>query len=184
MRDSDAMTDEARRIAGRAAGAAALAAALAMVGEAVLEARGSDLHVPLGTAFNLLLIPAALWLGMTLWSRGQITALVGSLAGLGSLLLWAGAFTFGWFQLEVLWIALSAAWWLALAQLMRRRERRLAILTAVTGLAAALDATVTGIESARQMPFLLFVLLGGWKLPLQLIWSAALGVLLLVRGRL
>jgi hypothetical protein len=28
------------------------------------------------------------------------------------------------------------------------------------------------------------VLLGGWKLPLQLIWSAALGVLLLVRGRL
>lgn len=184
MRGRDAITEEARRISGRVVGAAALAAALAMVGEAVSEARGSDLHVPLGTAFNLLLIPAALWLGVTLWRRGRITALVGSLAGLGSLLLWAGAFTFVWFQLEVLWIALSAAWWLALAQLMRRRERRLAILTAVTGLAAVLDATVTGIESVRQMPFLLFVLLGGWKLPLQLIWSAVLGLLLLARGRL
>jgi hypothetical protein len=178
------MTDEARRIAGRVVGAAALAAALAMFGQAVSEARGSGLQAPLGTAFNLLLIPVALWLGVTLWPRGRITALVGSLAGLGSLLLWAGAFTFGWFQLEVLWIALSAAWWLALAQLMRQRERRLAILTAVTGLAAVLDATVTGIESVRPIPFLLFVLLGGWKLPLQLIWSAVLGLLLLARGRL
>jgi hypothetical protein len=47
-----------------------------------------------------------------------------------------------------------------------------------------LDATVTGIESVRPTPFLLFALLGGWKLPLQLIWSAVLGLLLLARGRL
>jgi hypothetical protein len=178
------MTDEARRIAGRVVGAAALAAALAMVGEALSEARGSDVHVALGAAFNLLLIPVVLWLGVTLWPRGPITALVGSMAGLGSLLLWAGAFTFGWFQLEVLWIALSAAWWFALARLMRRRERRLALLTAVTGLAAGLDAIVTGIESVRSLPFLLFALLGGLKLPLQLVWSAVFGLLLLARARL
>jgi hypothetical protein len=184
MRSGDTVTDQVPRVAGRLVGAAALAAALAMVGEAVSEARGSDLHVPLGAAFNLLLIPPALWLWVTLWPRGRITALVGSLAGLGSLLLWAGAFVFGWFQLEVVWIALSAAWWLALAQLMRRRERRLAILTAVTGLAAVLDATMTGLASVLPLPFLLFALLGGWKLPLQLIWSAALGLLLLSRGRL
>ncbi|GAC1505291.1 MAG: hypothetical protein NVS1B3_03320 [Candidatus Dormibacteraceae bacterium] len=72
---------------------------------------------------------------------------MGGLAGLGSVLLWGGAFAFGWFHLELLWIGLSAVWWLALAQLMRERERRIAILTAVTGVAAALDAAVTGIET-------------------------------------
>jgi hypothetical protein len=155
-----------------------------MIGQAVAEGRGSSVQLQLGVAFNLLLIPLVLWLWMTLSPRSRVTVVVGSLAGLGSLSLWAGAFVFGWFNLEVLWIALSAVWWLALAQALRQRERRLAILSAVVALAAALDATVTAIELVRELPFSTFVLLGGWKLPMQLLWTVAVGLHLLARGRL
>ena len=155
-----------------------------MIGQAVAEARGSKLQVMLGIAFNLLLIPLVLWLGVTLSPRSLPMALIGSLAGMCSVLLWAGAFVFGWFHLEVVWIVLSAVWWFALAQLFRQRERRVAILCAVVGLAATLDAVVTGIEMALSLPFYLFVLIGAWKLPLQLIWTVVIGLVLLARGRL
>lgn len=170
--------------AARLTGAASVGAACAMIGEAVAEARGSALQAPLGAGFNLLLVPLALWLLVTLRPRGRAAAAAGTAAGLGSLLLWAGAFVFGWFQLEVVWITLSAAWWLVLAYLLSRGPRALAILTAVTGLAAALDATVTGIEMVRPLTFAQFALVGAWKLPLQLLWTVVLGLLLLVRGRL
>jgi hypothetical protein len=137
-----------------------------------------------GIAFNLLLIPLVLWLGVTLSPRNRAVALIGALAGMGSLLLWAAAFMFGWFHLEVVWIVLSAVWWFALAQLLRQRERRLAIVSAVVGLAATLDAVVTGTETALSLPFYVFALVGGWKLPLQVIWTVVVGALLLARGRL
>ncbi len=56
-------------------------------------------------------------------------------------------------------------------------------LSAVTALAALLDATVTGTEMVRPPPFLLSTLLGAWNLPLRLLWTVILGLLLLARGR-
>lgn len=125
---------------------------------------------------SLLLLPGAI----ALWSisRPHSRLLAGGalVCGLGSALAWAYGFAFAAWSLEPLWIWLSAAWWIGLGVAIVRGRHRVGGLTLLVGLAAALDAADTAFVQAFHLPSRFFGLLGGWKLPLQLLWTVAMGV--------
>jgi hypothetical protein len=146
------------------AASTALAAAGLMVAEAVRDSP------PFGVAFNLLLVLTAAWL----WQYGGRGHLVSAAtaAGIAACLAWAAAFAFGWWNTEPVYIAFSALWWLGLGYgLWRRGQRWYGGLTFALGLAAVGDvlAGVSGLSGAA------FALVGGWKLPLQLLWTVVTG---------
>lgn len=130
-------------------------------------------------AQNLLLIPPAVYLAARLAAVNRLAAWTAGACGVASLLLWAAAPIFVLWSLEHVWIALSAAWWLATGWLLVCVRRRFGIFTVVLGVAAALDAAVT---AAPGLPFLAFAAPGAWKLPLSLVWVIWLTIELLRRS--
>jgi len=180
-----------------AAGVAALLAAGAWLAWAIINAlTGGALDGPrsgvtagwawLGTALlvasTMLVIPAALVLARRLKGLGPRAVPLATASGVISLLLWALAVLTGWWPsgLEAGYVALSAMWWIGIAGPLRRVSPRLGLLTFVLGVAAIGDAAVTG--GYGHLPAWTFPVFGGAKLPLQLIWTATVGIVL-ARGR-
>ena len=160
-----------------AAAVSALFAAMAMVAEAVASSSGAQAWDQVaGIAFNLLVMPAV----VAFWSIGGRRAIViataAAICGIGSLLMWAGAFAFQAWSLEPIWISLSAAWWIGLGFVLVRSGHLFGWLTLTVGVAAVLDVSATTIVANLTLPQFWFSLIGGWKLPLQLVWTLAAGV--------
>ena len=149
------------RLAGRVAGALAIGSGVAYVAYPFT----SDLAI---TAWNLLIIPAFLWLGVRTARHGRLLALASSTAGVAASLLWA--FVYHEQSLEPWWIGLAAASWLGFGWLLRRDRPRLARFTIVLGVAAAVDFVLTALNA----PLPLYAL-GGFKLPFTMIWTFWIG---------
>lgn len=152
------------------AGAFAVASGLAYL-VYLLPIEGRDAAI---TAWNLLIIPTALYVGGRVAWRGPILAAGSMAAGVTASLLWAFAYDSP--ILEPWWIGLAAGWWLGLGWLLRAEHRALGIFTLLLGVAAAIDFVVTALNA--PMPI---YALGAFKLPLTTAWSFWVG-LSLVRG--
>lgn len=146
-------------------GAFALASAVAYLVYA-FPPEGPDQAI---TAWNLLIIPAAIYLGARVAWRGPLVGAVSTTAGVIASLLWA--FAYASRTLEPWWIALAAAWWLGLAWLLRGDHRSLARFTLLLGLATVFDLVVTALDA--PMPLWL---LGAFKLPLTVAWTLWVGL--------
>lgn len=143
--------------------------------QAVLRSEEAPPAHVLLAGFNLLLIPVALYFWFRLGPDLSLT--IATAAGVGSLLLWAvhsSVQPMG--ELEPIWIWLSAIWWLGLGVELRLLHRKLGVFTSLVGLAALLDGIVS--TPALNPPFIVFALLGGWKIPLSFAWALAVGVTL------
>jgi hypothetical protein len=134
-------------------------------------------------AWNVLQLPVAvaLWAWLRLRSREVVD--ITTACGVGSLILWAAsAITPSLAPLEAVWIGLSAVWYIGIGAVARRERRFLGVLTIVVGLAAIGDAVVTVPEMlGSPLPDVLFMALGGWKIPLALAWSLVVGAELAIR---
>jgi hypothetical protein len=150
------------------AGGFALASGLAYIVYA-FPPEGPDVAI---TAWNLLIIPAAMYLGAELAWRGLITSAVSTAAGIIASLIWALAYDSR--TLEPWWIGLGAAWWLGLGWLLQSEQRALGQFTLLLGVAAIFDLVVTALNP--PMPI---YLLGAFKLPLTVAWSFWIGVTLI-----
>jgi hypothetical protein len=128
------------------------------------------------TAWNLLIIPAAIVLGWRLSTGGSMVAAGATAAGVAASVLWA--FEFRRAAVEPWWIGLAAVWWLGLAWALRAHHRKTAWLTAALGTAAAVDVVVTVLDA--PLPWLA---IGGLKIPLTNLWSLWIGVLLIREGQ-
>lgn len=172
----DLLADET---VGRVVGTSALAAACAFFGVGAVE--GGALPEYIGpyllAAQSAFLIPLAAYLWRRLESSNRALATVSAVAGICSLFLWGTAPLTGAWNVEPVWIALSAVWWVGTGTLLRAFRRRWGTFTVILGIAAALDAVVTALEDA--VPFTVFAVLGGPKLPLSLGWMVWSGVTLL-----
>ena len=131
---------------GRIAGVAAVASGLASLAWLAGLAPAGGFPDRWISVWNLLLVPAAAWLGFVLVrSNGpslSALAALSAVAGIVSCVLWATSWQRA--DLEALWIGLSAAWWVPTGLLLvRRGARRLGWLTMVLGAFAGLDALVT-----------------------------------------
>lgn len=120
------------------------------------------------TAWNLLIVPAALWLGVRTAPRDRGLAVASAAAGVAASVLWALASHEP--QLEVWWIGLAAAWWLSLGWLLRTDRPRLAAFTMLLGVATVVDFVVTSLDAAGP-----FMALGGFKIPLAVVWTLWVG---------
>ena len=80
-------------------------------------------------------------------------------------------------ELEPIWIWLSAVWWLGLGAELRPLHRKLGVFTIIVGFAALLDGVVS--TPSLNPPFIVFALLGGWKIPSSFAWAFAVGVTLM-----
>lgn len=150
------------------AGAFALASGLAYLAYLFpLEARDGAI-----TAWNLLIMPTALYLGRRVAWRGAIASAGSTAAGVTASLLWA----FGYHSpaLEPWWIGLAAAWWLSLGWLLRTEHRALGLFTLLLGVAATIDFVVTALNA----PWPIYAL-GGFKIPLTTAWTFWVGLSLL-----
>ena len=128
------------------------------------------------TAWNLLIIPAAVYVGVVLAPGGPIVAAVSTVTGIVASFLWA--FDYKSPTLEPVWIGLAATWWLGIGWLMRRQNRRLGWFTLILSAATAVDFVLTALNA----PFPLYAL-GGFKIPLTIVWTFWVGAALM-RGRL
>jgi hypothetical protein len=124
------------------------------------------------TAWNLLIIPAAIYLGAKVASRRPLLAAASTAAGVIASLLWA--FAYASRALEPWWIGLAAAWWLGLGWVLRGDHRSLARFTLLLGVATLLDLVVTALDA--PMPLWL---LGAFKLPLTVAWTLWVGLSLI-----
>jgi hypothetical protein len=120
------------------------------------------------TAWNLLIIPTFVWLGLRTAGSGRALALASSMAGIAASLLWA--FVYHEPALEAWWIGLAAGSWLGFGWLLRRGRPWLAGFTILLGIAAAVDFVLTVLNA----PFPLYAL-GGFKLPLTMVWTFWIG---------
>jgi hypothetical protein len=154
---------------GRLAGAFALASGVAYVAYLVVDERVRNLTI---TAWNLLIIPTALYVGVRVVRRGMLLAGLSTTAGVAASLLWA--FNYDVPSLEPWWIGLATVWWLGLGWLLRADRPRLGIFTLVLGAAAGVDFALTLL--AAPMPI---YALGGFKIPLTMVWTFWLGGTLL-----
>ena len=157
------------RLAGRLAGLLALASGVAYVAFFLLGGSGPEAWI---LAWNLLIIPPALYLALVVARRRAILAAISTTAGVAASLLWAFASRVPTF--EPWWIGLAAVWWLGVGWLLRADRRGLAMFTLVLGAAAVVDFVLTAVGA--PMPI---YALGGFKIPLTIIWSFWLGVSLL-----
>jgi hypothetical protein len=151
--------------AGRLAGVFALTSGLAYVAYFLLDASVRDVAI---AAWNLLIIPCALYLGFLVARRGALLAAASTAAGIAASLLWAVAYRVP--GLEPWWIGLAIAWWLGLGWLLLRTDRRLGIFTLVLGAAAGVDLVLTVLDA--PMPI---YALGGFKILLTNVWTLWLG---------
>jgi hypothetical protein len=173
---------------GRLAGLAGLASAAASVAyiatgmSSVGSAADLDRWI---VAWNLLLVPVALWLGVVLSGRGDpaawILAGIGATVGVLSCVLWATSYERP--TLEPVWIGLSAAWWGIVGWLLVRHGlHRLGAFTVVVAAFAALDAIMTAIGVSGPA-----YALAGPKLPVAWVWTLVVGARLMIdpwlRGR-
>jgi hypothetical protein len=147
------------------AGAFALASGLAYLVYAV-PPEGPDEAI---TAWNMLIIPAAIYVGAELSWREPIVAAASTAAGVIASVLWAFAYASP--TLEPWWIGLAAAWWLGLGWLLRGDHRALARFTLLLGVATLFDLVVTALDP--PMPL---YLLGAFKLPLTVAWTFWVGL--------
>ena len=152
------------------AGAFALGSGLAYVAY-LLPISAGDRAI---TAWNLLIIPTAIYLGVVLAPRGPVVAAASTAAGVVASLLWA--FDYKSPTLEPVWIGLAAIWWLAIGWLLRRENPRLGWFTLILSAATAIDFVLTALNA----PFPIYAL-GGFKIPLTIIWTFWVGVALLRR---
>jgi hypothetical protein len=162
---------------GRLAGVAAIGSSLASAAWALGFAPAAGFPDRWITIWNLLLVPAAVWIGFVLVRTGEgggrLLAAVAAVAGALSCALWATAWQRS--DLEALWIGLSAAWWVPTGWLLvRRGVRGLGWFTVVVGAFAVLDAVVT-LAGDEGTAFLL----ASPKLPLGWFWALLAGGLLL-----
>jgi hypothetical protein len=134
-------------------------------------------------AWNILQLPVAVALWAWLRPRSREVVDIATACGVGSLTLWAAsAIDPSLAPLEGVWIGLSAVWYIGIGAVARRDRRFLGLLTIVVGLAAIGDALVTVPEMlGRPLPTVLFMALGGWKIPLALAWSLVVGAELTIR---
>jgi hypothetical protein len=124
------------------------------------------------TAWNLLIIPTALYLGASVASRRPIVSVVSTSAGVTASLLWA--FFYRLPAVEAWWIGLAAAWWLGIGWLLERERRALGRFTVILGVAAVVDFVVTAFNA--PMPI---YALGAFKIPLTMVWSFSVGLSLM-----
>jgi len=134
-------------------------------------------------AWNVLQLPVAIALWAWLRPRSREVVDLATACGVGALTLWAAsAIAPSLAPLEAVWIGLSAVWYLGIGAVARRERRFLGVLTIVVGLAAIGDAVVTAPEMlGSPLPDVLFVALGGWKIPFALAWSLVVGAELAIR---
>jgi hypothetical protein len=134
-------------------------------------------------AWNVLQLPVAVALWAWLGPRSREVVNIATACGVGSLILWAAsAITPSLAPLEAVWIGLSAVWYVGIGTAARTERRFLGALTLVVGLAAIGDAIVTVPEMlGNPLPDVLFMALGGWKIPLALVWSLVVGAELAIR---
>jgi hypothetical protein len=164
---------------GRLAGAAAIASAVASAAWLTGLSPAAEFPDRWIEVWNVLLVPAAAWLGFVLLRsspNGPTRLLAGgsAVAGIAGCVLWATSWERA--DLEAVWIGLSAAWWIATGFLLVLRGTRwLGWFTAIVGAFAALDALVTwaGDEGIA-------FLLASPKLPLGWLWALIVGVRLLM----
>lgn len=161
-----AVAVEGRRavIIGRLAGALAIASGLAYIAFFV----GGGLRSAWIVAWNLLIIPAALYTGVLVGRRGMLLAAISTVAGVAASILWASNHQVP--GLEPWWIGLAAVWWLGLGWLLRRGRRGLGLFTLSLGVAAAVDLVLTVLDA--PMPI---YALGGFKIPLTIAWTFWMG---------
>ncbi len=157
-------------ILGRVAGIFAIVSGLASVALLV----SLDRFEWLITAWNLSIIPTALYLGVLLARRSPLIAATATLAGISASILWALGYQHP--PLEPWWIGLAALWWAGLGWLLRAERRRLGWFTLLLAGATALDFVLT----AAQVPMPIYAL-GGFKIPLSMIWSFWVGISLIRR---
>ncbi len=134
-----------------------------------LQFEGRDAAI---TAWNLLIVPTALYLGARLARQAPILAAASTAAGVAASLLWA--FVYDSPTMEPWWIGLAAVWWLGLGWLLRSEHRALGAFTLLLGVATIFDFVVTGLNA--PMPI---YILGAFKLPLTVAWSLWVGLTLL-----
>jgi hypothetical protein len=146
---------------GRFAGVLAIASGLAYVAYPFTN----DMAI---TAWNLLIIPAAVWLGIRTAARGPLLAVASSAAGVTAALLWALVYHEP--PLEAWWIGLAAAWWLGLGWLLRADRKPLAAFTLLLGVAAAVDVVLTVLNVPAPT-----YALGGFKIPFTIVWTFWVG---------
>jgi hypothetical protein len=149
------------------AGAFAIASGCAYVAY-LLPIGGRDWAI---TAWNLLIIPTALYLGGRAASGGPLVSAVSMAAGVAASLLWAFAYDSP--ALEPWWIGLAAAWWLGVGWLLRRERRAFGRFTWLLSLAATIDFVLTALNA--PMPI---YALGGFKIPLTIVWTFWIGLTL------
>jgi hypothetical protein len=166
---------------GRLAGAAGLASAGASV--AFVATSMSSINSPddldrWTVAWNILLLPVAIWLGVALAIRrpaaDRLLAGIASGAGVLSCLLWAT--TYQRPATEPVWLGLSAVWWSIVgALLVQSGMRRLGAFSLVVGAFAALDSLLTaaGVNGEAY-------LLAAPKLPIAWAWALLVGARLVV----
>ena len=156
------------QIVGRAAGALALASGAAYIVHLVGPA---SLREGAIVAWNLAIIPAALWLGWRLRGERPVVVTLATIAGFVASLLWASSFRRA--GLEAWWIGLATAWWLGIGVGLLPARRWLGSFTFALGIAAAADFVLTVLNA--PMPI---YALGGFKIPMTIVWSIWVGVAL------
>jgi hypothetical protein len=166
----------------RLAGVSALVAAGLQVALFFANGAGAS-EASLVGAWNVLQLPVAIALWAWLRPRSHEVVDLATACGVGSLALWAtSAIAPSLAPLEAVWIGLSAVWFIGIGAVACRDRRSLGVLTVVVGLAAIGDAIVTVPEViGRPLPDVLFMALGGWKIPLALAWSFVVGGELTIR---
>lgn len=139
------------------AGAAAVGERLALVGAL------------LTVAWNVLLLPAAVDLGLQFHREAPDSTRAATILGIASLLFWAygGATQRITPALEVSYIALSAVWWLGIGVRIRRERAWFGTFTIVLGGFAAWDALLTALS---PVPTALYATAAP-KLPLSIVWD-------------
>jgi hypothetical protein len=131
-------------------------------------------------AWNLLLIPAAIFFGNRFYPKDETPALFLTICGVVSQMFWAyGGATRGITpMLEVTYLFLSGIWWLGSGLMLRGRWKMTGNFTVVVGAFALLDALLSFLE---PVPFWIYALAAP-KLPLAIIWNFWIGVFLLRTG--
>jgi hypothetical protein len=159
------------------AGAAAIVSSVLQFGSFFLDGFGIA-EDRLVLAWNVLLIPAALVLGVSLARRAPVAAIVATVCGVASLTAWAAGIGAGMASIpEWSWIGLSVIWWLGLGVALWPGHRAFALFTLVVGLAALGDVAVTFPESSGVIvPADVYGIVGGAKLPLAMLWAVVIGV--------
>jgi hypothetical protein len=131
-------------------------------------------------AWNLLLIPAAVFLGNRFYAKDENPALFLTICGIASQMFWAyGGATSGITpMLEVTYLFLSGIWWLGIGLILRGRWKMTGNLSVVVGAFSLLDAVLSFLE---PVPFWIYALAAP-KLPLAIVWNFWIGVFLLKNG--